>query len=154
MSAPNFTTYLTHYRDLIAERLEPTPGKVFIQPGGEVAWDQCDCEGQAWARFVTATPVLGTRKANGQSCVEWWDVTFAVGVLRCVKGPTQRGILPSGEQISADGERFATDLVTLMTAIECDGFVRQIGQALPLGPSGGCAGSEVQFIVRVQPCCG
>lgn len=153
MAAPDFKVYLDHYVEQIKVSLDPVPGKVFVQPGDEVAWDQCDCDGQAWAKIVNVVPVLGTRKANGVACVEWWDVTFGVGVLRCVKGPNQRGVLPTGAQITADGHRFADDLVALMTMVECDPYVRQIVQATPLGPQGGCAGSEVQFIVRVQPCC-
>lgn len=153
MPAPDFKQWLDHYRDLIEAALTPTPGKVIVQPGGEVAWDQVDCEGQAWSRIVALAPVIGTRKANGVACVEWWDVTFAVGVIRCVKGPNQRGVLPNAAQITADGHRFADDLVALLTAIECDEYVRQIVTAIPLGPQGGGAGSEVQFIVRVQPCC-
>lgn len=154
MAAPDFATYLDHYVAALSTALTPTPGKVFVQPGEEVAWDQCDCDGQAWARIVNAVPVIGTRKANGVACVEWWDVTIAVGVLRCVKGPNERGKLPSAEQITADGHRFADDMVALMTMVECDQYVRQITTANPLGPQGGCAGSEVQFIVRMQPCCG
>ncbi|QGJ95253.1 hypothetical protein QDA11_gp33 [Microbacterium phage Jayden] len=153
MAAPDFKVYLDHYRDLIAAALDPVPGKVFVQPGAEVAWDQEKCDGQAWSRIVTLTPVLGTRKANGVACVEWWDVTFAVGVLRCVANVNQRGKLPTAEQITADGHEFADDLVALLTAIECDQYVRQIVTATPIGPQGNAAGSEVQFIVRVQPCC-
>uniref|UniRef100_A0AAU7J891 Tail terminator n=1 Tax=Microbacterium phage Sunny TaxID=3144828 RepID=A0AAU7J891_9VIRU len=152
MPGPDFTASLTHYREAITGALTPTPGRIFSQPGGEVAWDQCDCDGQAWSRIVSLTPVIGTRKANGIACVEWWDVTFAVGVLRCVQGPTQRGNPPSATAVTADAERFATDLLALMAVIENDPYVRQITQATPLGPQGGCAGSEVQFIVRLEPC--
>ena len=154
MSALDFKAYLDHYVDLLGEALDPVPGKVFVQPGDEVAWDQCDCDGQAWAKIVNVLPVVGTRKADGRVCVQWWDVTFAVGVLRCVAGPNQRGVLPNAKQITADGHRFADDLVALMGMVEGDSYVRQITQATPLGPQGGCAGSEVQFIVRVQPCIG
>ncbi|QGJ88887.1 hypothetical protein PBI_TEAMOCIL_33 [Microbacterium phage Teamocil] len=153
MAAPDFKVYLDYYRDLIGGVLTPAPGKLFVQPGAEVAWDQEKCEGQAWSRIVSLTPVIGTRKANGVACVEWWDVTFAVGVLRCVANVNNRGKVPTAEQITADGHEFADDLVTLLTAIECDQYVRQIVTAVPLGPQGNAAGSEVQFIVRLQPCC-
>ncbi|QGJ89444.1 hypothetical protein PBI_SMARTIES_40 [Microbacterium phage Smarties] len=153
MPAPDLKVYLHHYRDLIEATLDPVPGKVFVQPGSEVAWDQEKCEGQAWSRVVGMTPVLGTRKANGVACVEWWDVTFAVGVLRCVANLTNRGKVPTAAQITADGDQFADDLVALLTAIECDQYVRQLVAANPAGPQGNAAGSEVQFIVRVQPCC-
>ena len=153
MAAPDFKVYLDHYLDLIAAKLTPVPAKVFVQPGGEVAWDQEKCDGQAWSRIVSLAPVIGTRKANGVACIEWWDVTFAVGVLRCVANVNNRGKVPTAAQITADGHEFADDLVTLLTAIECDEYVRQVTGVTPLGPQGNMAGSEVQFIVRVQPCC-
>ncbi|AWY06040.1 hypothetical protein SEA_ROBSFEET_33 [Microbacterium phage RobsFeet] len=153
MPAPDFKVYLDYYRDLMSATLDPVPGKVFVQPGAEVAWDQEKCDGQAWSRIVSMTPVLGTRKANGQACVQWWDVTFAVGVLRCVANLTNRGKVPTADQITADGHQFADDLVAILTAIECDQYVRELTGVFPAGPQGNAAGSEVQFIVRVQPCC-
>lgn len=156
MSKPDFVAYLDHYVSEVGRVLDPTPGKLFAQPGGEVAWDQCDCAGQGWARFVSAVPVYGDRKANGRRCVTRWDATFAVGVLRCVQSPTQKGQivrLPTGAQITEDGHTFARDLVALMGMVECDQYVDSMIEALPLGPDGGCAGSEVRFTVRVQPCC-
>ena len=135
----------------------PFTGKQFVQPGTEVAWDQCDCDGQIWSRMVRAEPIYDTPKANGIPCVVRWDVQLAVGVLRCVAQPTQgtngRVILPSGDQITDDGHRFADDILDLMTAIECDTSKYRVVEAVPLGPNGGCAGSEVRFIVRVTPCC-
>ncbi|QGJ92696.1 hypothetical protein QDA04_gp26 [Microbacterium phage Megan] len=153
MAAPDFAAYLAHYVALVGTALTPTPGKLFIQPGEQVAWDQCDCDGQGWARLVSATPTYSTPKANGIPCVVRWDVQFAVGVLRCVAGPTNKGSLPTGAQITADGVRFAEDMLALMSAIECDQYVYRVLEAVPLGPQGGCAGSEVRFTVRVQPCC-
>lgn len=151
MPAPDFNAYLDHYRDLVGTTL--TPGKLFVQPGELVAWDQCDCNGQGWSRLVNATPVYGSPKANGIPCVVRWDITMAVGILRCVTGPTDKGTLPSGAQITSDGHRFASDLAALMQAVECDAFTFRLTEAVPLGPEGGCAGSEVRFIVRVGPCC-
>lgn len=153
MPAPDFAAYLDFYLALIGGVLTPTPGKMFVQPGEEVAWDQCDCNGQAWSRLVNAVPVYGTSKANGIPCVVRWDVTLAVGVLRCVAGPTDKGTLPKGETITADGHQFAADIATLMQAIECDPGVYRVLEAVPLGPQGGCAGSEVRFLVRLAPCC-
>jgi hypothetical protein len=151
--APNFAAYLDHYMALVGSSLTPTPGKLFVQPGEQVAWDQCDCDGQGWSRLVRAEPVYGTSKANGQVCVIRWDVQFAVGVLRCVSGPTNKGALPSGAVITTEGHTFADDFAALMQAVECDQYVHRVLEAVPLGPEGGCAGSEVRFIVRLSPCC-
>ncbi|WKW87064.1 hypothetical protein SEA_NICOLE72_27 [Microbacterium phage Nicole72] len=153
MALPDFASFLTYYRDLVGTALTPTPGKLFVQPGEQVAWDQCDCDGQGWARLVRADPIYGQTKANGVPCIVRWEVQFAVGVLRCVTGPTDKGKLPSAATISSEGVVFANDMVALMSAIECDQYVKRMIEAVPLGPEGGCAGSEVRFVVHVQPCC-
>ena len=154
---PDITALLSYYLQVTTGALgtetNPYKGKSFIQPGGQVAWDECDCDGQAWSRFVQATPIYDTPKANGIPCVVRWDVTLAVGVLKCAAGPTVRGVLPTAEQISAGGVTFGDDLTMLMHAIECDPMTYRMTGATPLGPEGGCAGSEVQFVVRMAPCC-
>lgn len=145
--------YLAVAVDALSTEEKPYGGKAFVQPGGEVAWDECDCEGQVWSRLVTAQPVYGPSKANGKTCVVRWDLTLAVGVLKCAAGPTSRGKMPSAAQITEGGHTFADDLLAIMTAIECDETKYRMNDAVPLGPNGGCAGSEVRFIVRMTPCC-
>jgi hypothetical protein len=163
MPAPDLNSWLDHYLAVAVEALgtpatETTPaipfmGKAFVQPGEQVAWDQCDCDGQAWVRLVRADPVYGTRKANGKRCVVRWDVQLAVGVLRCVTGPSDRGTLPKAATITTEGHRFADDFAALLAAVECDQYTDTLLEAVPLGPEGGCAGSEVRFTVRTEPCC-
>lgn len=128
-------------------------GKSFVQPGGEVAWDQCDCDGQAWSRLLGIVPVLGQVKANGLPCgVLYWDLQLAVGVLRCVATVNDRGQFPTGPQITDDGHRFGTDAADLLQAVVCAPYTRTVVGVTPLGPLGGCAGSEVVFTVRVNAC--
>jgi hypothetical protein len=163
MAAPDFNAFLDHYLEVAVAALgtpatDTTPavpfgGKAFVQPGEEVAWDQCDCEGQAWSRLVRAQPVYGDRKANGKRCIVRWDVQLAIGSLRCVTGPTDRGTLPKAATITAEGHRYANDFAALLSAVECDPYTDTVLEAVALGPNGGCAGSEVRFNVRVGPCC-
>lgn len=145
--------WLDQYLAIAVGALDPKPGKTFIQPGGEVAWDQCDCNGQAWARLVTAVPVLGQTLARGMPCgILAWDLQLAVGVLRCVHTVTDRGTFPTGAQITDDGHQFGEDAANLLQAVLCAPHTRQIIGLSPLGPLGGCAGSEVLFVVRVAAC--
>jgi hypothetical protein len=145
--------WLDRYLAIATAALDPVPGKTFIQPGGEVAWDQCDCDGQAWSRLVGIQPIVGQIRANGLPCgVQAWELQLAVGVLRCVHTVTDRGTFPTGPQITDDGHRFATDGANLLQAVTCAPYTRSIIGLTPLGPLGGCAGSEVVFTVRVNPC--
>ena len=145
--------WLDTYLAVAVAALDPVPGKTFIQPGGEVAWDQCDCDGQAWSRLVGVTPVITQIKANGFPCgIQAWDLQLAVGVLRCVHTVTDRGTFPTGPQINTDGLRFGTDAANLLQAVTCAPSTRQVLGVVPLGPLGGCAGSEVLFQVRANAC--
>lgn len=148
----NLTYWLDAYLAITLAAVGPV-GKSFIQPGGEVAWDQCDCDGQAWSRVVAVTPVTGNNLANGMPCgILYWDLQLAVGVLRCVHTVTDRGTFPTGPQITEDGHKFAEDAANLLQAVTCAPYTRSVTGLTPLGPLGGCAGSEVVFTVRVKAC--
>lgn len=156
MAAPQIKGWLHHYLDLAVAAVSPVPGKKFVLAGSEVPWDSCDCNGQIWSRIVNIQPIVGTTKANGQPCViRFWEVTLAVGILRCVAVPSESGKLPTGTRMTTDGDQAADDLANLIQAIVCDPATYNVTQAAPIGAQGGCAGSEVQFIIRLNPCdCG
>ena len=145
--------FLHHYLDVVVAALDPVPGKQFVLAGGEVPWDQCDCNGQVWSRVVNLQPVVGNTKANGQPCtVLHWEFTMAVGVIRCVAVPTESGKLPGGARMTQDGDRAALDLAAMIQAVVCDPLTYNVTSGVPLGALGGCAGSEVTFVVRLAPC--
>jgi len=149
----DLNAWLEQYLQIAVDALDPKPGLVFVQPGGEVAWDNCDCDGQAWSRVITVAPVQGPILARGIPCgIQWWDIQLAVGVLRCVATVDDRGKAPTATQITADGKRFADDASTLLQAVTCAPSTRSVAGLTPLGPLGGCAGSEVAFTVRVNAC--
>jgi hypothetical protein len=153
VDAPKVKEWLHHYLDAAVAALDPVPTKQFILAGGEVPWDQCDCNGQVWARVVSLNPVLGPTKANGQPCVvQHWDLTMAIGVIRCVAVPSDSGKLPTGPRMTQDGDKAADDLARLVQAVVCDPLTSTIQGGVPLGAQGGCAGSEVTFGVRIKPC--
>lgn len=155
MPTPDLKPYAEHFLGWLDTLTRGVPVSVIIQPGQEVAWDFCagDCGGMGYVRIVQAVPVYGDRKANGKRCVVRWDVTWAVGVLRCVAGVDDRGHSPAPVSIMADGLIFLDDFAELMAAAECDPFVDTVVQGVPLGPQGGCAGGEVLFNTRLAPCC-
>lgn len=153
MAVPKITEFLDHYLTVAVNALDPVPGKQFILAGSEVPWDQCDCNGQVWARVSNVQPITGVTKASGYPCtVNWWELTLAVGVLRCVAVPSDSGKLPSGAKMTLDGHQASDDLANLIQAIICDPLTYNIASGAPIGAQGGCAGSEVTFIVRIKPC--
>jgi hypothetical protein len=145
--------WLDTYLQIAVGALSPEPGLVFVQPGGEVAWDECDCDGQGWSRVLGVVPVMGQMLAKGLPCgIQYWDLQLAVGVLRCVASVDARGNPPGAVKITDDGHRFATDASDLLQAVTCAPHTRSVTGLTPLGPLGGCAGSEVAFTVRVRAC--
>ena len=154
MAAPDIQGALDHYLAVAVAALDPVPGKQFVLAGNEVPWDQCDCDGQVWSRVVSMVPIIANVKANGQPCtVLRWELTLAVGVIRCVAVPAEgSGKLPSGAKMTLDGHKAATDMANLVQAVLCDPNTLTMPGALPLGAQGGCAGSEVTFTTKLTPC--
>lgn len=151
-STINIAAWLDRYLAVAMSALDPAPARQIVQPGLEVAWDEC-CDGQGWSRLIGVIPVLGANRANGMPCgIQWWNLQLAVGVIRCVHVVDDNGVAPSAAQITADGDQFATDVSDLLQAIVCDKYTYAVTGITPLGPQGGCAGSEVQFTVRVNAC--
>jgi hypothetical protein len=145
---------LQRWLDCATEALDPPVGRSFIAPGLEVAWDDC-CDGQVWVRLLQLIPLdqFNTRKASGHNCaVDVWEITAAVGVVRCVHSLNDDGQAPPPDAITLDGVQMAEDMQALMGAIQCciqpGSFVRWN----PTGPSGGCAGGEWQFVIRIEGC--
>lgn len=148
----NLGSWMDYYLTVAMAGLEPAPARQIIQPGTEVAWDEC-CDGMGWVRLLNVQPTPTATKANGMPCgIQWWNIQLAAGVLRCVDVVDDRGVAPTAEQITADGHEFALDASNLLQAIVCDRYTYQVSGVTPVGPQGGCAGSEVQFIVRVPAC--
>jgi hypothetical protein len=81
-----------------------------------------------------------------------WEVTLALGIIRCVEVQNDNGVPPSGAAISADGYVMLDDLAAIQEAIICNENTYRPGTWFPLGPQGGCAGGEWHFTVRIQPC--
>lgn len=150
--ATDLAEVLQHYLDSITPTLTPVTSRNFIQPGEEVAWDEC-CNGQLWIRVVGLEPQMSTVKGNGQPCgVLWWDALLAVGVIRCVHVVDDRGVAPTAAELTEDALQMVADLTAIQQAIICDPITTRMMAWVPLGPQGGCAGGEQRFVVRLAPC--
>lgn len=136
-------------RDLLTtswDALDRKPGRSIVQPGATVAWDDC-CDGQLWVRVISATPVY----QGNSNCAVGMDVTYAVGIVRCVTALDDRGRAPKDTKVTKDGMRTIEDMCTLHTALDglTLGHRMQIGTWTPLGPNGGCAGGEWAVNIRL-----
>lgn len=140
------------------------PGRTFIQPGLDVAWDDC-CEGggQLWVRvistFPTGQPFPSTLPASRSKC-DWplMAVNVGVGIIRCSPGPDNQGRAPSGQALSENALVLLQDRAYLEAAVRCCWPTVTNVQALtnatwaPLGPNGGCAGGEWTATLALATC--
>lgn len=122
------------------------PERQVIFPGSDTVWD---CE-LVYVRLVGADPVAGN-----QRCPAYLDVTFGVGTVRCVTGPTRQGRAPTKEQITSDGLNFMADAEDLFKALACLTIEHprvvwnEIGSITPMGPIGNMASVEWRMVVRM-----
>lgn len=134
-----------------ADALYPRPTRILLQPGAEVAWDEC-CGGQLWGRVVRVSGRTKPGSGFNACAILFWEVVLAVGVIRCVAVSAEDGTAPSDEAITADAWQFLSDLAAIQEALACRVDLAGVGDFTPLGPQGGCAGGEWQFTVRVPVC--
>lgn len=132
--------------------LSKKPKRSVIAPGGEVAWDEC-CEGMLYVAHRSIVPGYKQGRAES-SCPVLLRVTYAIGVLRCVKTLTERGTAPTALQITADGNQTSRDAIQLYNALQCfdpqdPGMRAKLGTWTPLGPEGQCAGGEWELTVTM-----
>lgn len=128
------------------DALDRKPGRSIIQPGLSVAWDDC-CDGQLWVRINGATPVY----QGNSDCSVALDVTYAVGIIRCVHSLSDRGKAPTQGQITTDGLDMIDDMCRIYSALDGVklGHRLTLGAWTPMGPNGGCAGGEWAVATRL-----
>lgn len=136
---------------------------------GEVAWDNCQCGQLA----LTITRIYLSQQfpqdaSRQQPCPTGAFVAdCSLSIVRCVPGPDQNGNPPkSSELLTAAGIELQ-DAYFVWTTTEC--ILKRLTDALPygltdyvvidqvpLGPLGGCAGTELHFKMgfnRPGVCC-
>lgn len=129
---------------------------------GTVAWDRCCDGGQLWVgveRLFTyerfPTPIATPTNCSAQLAAD-----LTVTVLRCAPVPDENGNAPSPAVLSAAALGIYEDMEAVMRGVlcclhpgrKCRPFV--ITGHRPLGPMGGCTGSEMRLTVAVpdRPC--
>jgi hypothetical protein len=147
--------------DCAAGALNPPAGRAALYPGGQVAWDQCDCDGQVWVRLISLVPSGGPISERGRNLttpcgVLMWTATLGVGVVRCVTSLDSQGNPPTAAELTADTVQMTADLADLAAALQCC-LAEQVNKLTmvrwdPLGPDGGCAGGEWQVTVLMSNC--
>ena len=147
--------------DAVYARLSNKPTRASLQPGSEVAWDDCDCGGSLWVQLTGYAPKTAanlSRSAQPFCDVVGWQATLAVGRVQCVAVMTDSGKAPPAAQVSSDALKVVTDMREMLTAILCDvpelsGVKRvKLGSWSPLGPLGGCAGGQWTLTVELGHC--
>lgn len=139
--------------------------------GGDVppVGDRCQANtagenGQVWVRRVsTAIEADADEQAFGGICGSTWQAQIELGVYRCISAiPDEHGNAPPPSFYDADRDLLAADRATLAKVLCCwplAGTAPQqlpfevtvnvvAAQILPLGPSGGCAGSVMTIAVN------
>lgn len=128
---------------------ESPPKRVILMPGDPV-WDQRD---QLWVRLVSITPYYPqsrVRSAPGLACgVAAWDLTFALGIIRCVGTVDSRGLAPKAGVMTRDAENMLGDAGALGKVLTKAEEVSEIVVWNPLSPQGGLAGGEWTARARV-----
>lgn len=136
---------------------------------GSATMDGCDCDGRdaddqpatgsAYVRVSQITPAdltgQGQRRASSirpQRCGHAWIVTYELGIMRCYPTTQDGGPLPAA-QVDQAAQRFLSDQAAVMRTINCCTYLDrhsgiEVVQIVPVGPSGGCAGSV--GTIRVQ----
>jgi len=154
-------------------RIEGRPACTCHHFGGDVppVGDRCQANtagenGQVWVRRVSSAIEADSDEVTfgGWACGgSVWQSQIELGIYRCISAiPDENGNAPAPSAYDADRELLAADRATLAEALCCwplaglpptpQPFDLDISvmaaQILPLGPTGGCAGSMLTVVVN------
>lgn len=123
----------------------------------------CECgdgeEGQAWVSMSRVVPTGDLQR--GHPCATMYEVTFRLGLSRCVPMMDDDGNAPSAEELNLATDKQMRDFLILRAAACCwaenlklpNGGWRY-GDYLSAPASGGCQVSTLDVIARVSlGCC-
>lgn len=147
------------------------PARCGIIPGRDVAADDC-CDGMAWVRRVRTYPSSvenfpAELTAPDIGCPDlFWVVEVGVGVLRCAPSGQEVGdswLPPTVAELEAAALQISDDEARVRRAVLCcfaaapfpqewGEVVVHYGQAISVGPEGGCHGFDVTVMVGRQNC--
>lgn len=144
------------------------PRRLIIAEGGQVAWDEC-CDGMAWVAWTNSAVGLALDNLDVDQrarCGHGVIVTLRIGILRCAAELNDDGF-PSAAAMNASAAIRSSDAWAVLNAIACalsENQLDNLGDSLgtpgayidasilgqdPLGPEGGCVGSEITVRVLI-----
>lgn len=133
---------------VVFDGLTTKPGRTIVAPGGEVAWDDC-CAGQLAVRIVRTEAIYQSEQGG---CPVGYRLVLGVSLVRCVATIDDNGRAPRAEQITLDGHNVTRDMGEVARAIQnyrpADAMRVYLGEWIPSGPQGGCAGGEWTLTIR------
>ena len=138
--------------------LSPTPERAFVQPGTEVAWDDC-CSGQLALRLISWEPITSGPAMSSPCAPAGWRAQLGISLIRCVASLSDSGDAPTPDHLTADAIDILTDASQMEQLLTCtvSGLVDRLTLVnyIPSGPQGGCAGGEWIFrIMFTATACG
>ena len=144
------------------------PGRVYLAPGSDVAWDACcgaedQAGGQLYLRvdniWPSGMPFPEQLRKPMPCAVPMLAVSVSVGIVRCAHTLDDYGNPPSSEDLTGDALALLEDATLIWEALQTlKGAVPgvatvQLGQWTPEGPMGGCASGEWAFTLGVTGLC-
>ena len=167
------TPLLTAVSTGLAGTANGAPNRVLFQPGAEVAWDECDCGLLAVKvnrRYRTrGFPEDWTDRVIGNCDELGIVVDCSLQLVRCVPIVGENDSLPASDTALLNAAiREQEDAYTVWRTTQCYlTLLREpapgspqlitdyvINDQTPLGPQGGCAGTELHFKFGLYIDCG
>lgn len=134
------------------------PCRAFVTVGSPV-WDveACCSDGQLAVYVKDIFPFANFPSRNGEAniCAPTLAANVGVQLLRCWPTMDEDGTAPTGPQIQAASNDLYRDMFLLTWGLVCclKGNNRKrkyvLNNARAVGPQGGCAGVEVEFIIEL-----
>lgn len=145
----------------IATHLTLPAGRVVVQPGNSVVWDDC-CDGLLYIRVVSIEGSTSLSDPQTQPCDPVYRIRVGIGLVRCIHTVSDEGVPPTPGEMTADALQGLQDRADLTEGILCeiapeiaewmDGGALRIEQWLPTTAQGGCVGGEVTITFKQALC--
>lgn len=152
-------TVAEQVRLAIRADLTTLPDRSSVVPGA-IAWDACDCGLLAISVnriHLSDTFPLPLADKIGSRCDAAWEVgEYVVQLIRCAPNPDADDLAPTPAQLDASAQEILTDAYELLQSVSStlcqlydahsiiDFFINPLTAQ---GPSGGCVGNELRFLV-------
>jgi hypothetical protein len=142
-----------------AEIAANPPDRSSVVPGA-IAWDACDCGLLALSvARIYLSDNFPLPLTTATACKAAWDVAeIVVQLIRCAPNPDDQTLVPTIADLDASAQEILTDAYGLLKAVSVKLCEMKADREIidfflnPLtaqGPSGGCVGNELRFLVAL-----